>query len=391
MSDPPPPPRPPSADAPTQAQASPGGTTGLSDAPPALTTPPFPNPYPDRLILNNPLDQALKDAIGVADWRVAMCIVALNDDGTRHMAHYKGNEVHYSASLVKVAAMYSAFELRQTLVNIAAELGATAKKETLLKWAAHYLKPHILAKAASLSPLAGVQEHHALPKYSTTFQVVPAASGTGWSVEFTPGFQKNLYEMISISSNGDAAECIHGSGYGYLNGALSSGGFLAASGTSGVFLAGDYQGTYPAFRIPAVNEDVYAASVSKSSDGTAQAATALNLARLATLIQDWELVDKVSSQSMMILLKSAVDRKYEVWTPAATGYAFTAAGAKVGLGQLGKDNTGPFVESEVAVLTHTASGRRFIVAWQNNLSSDGRSRIGQVVLQTVTNYVAAVP
>ena len=390
MSDPPPPPRPPGADAPTQAQARPGDVTGFSDPPPALTTPPFPNPYPNRLIPNGPLQRALEGAIGSADWRVAVCIVALNDDGTRHMAHYKGNEVHYSASLVKVAAMYSAFELRHTLVSIAAELGARAKKNTLLKWAADYLKPYILAKAASLSPLAGVKEQQALPQYSTTFQVVPASSGTGWSVNFTPDFENHLYEMISISSNGDAAQCVHGSGYGYLNGALSSGGFLDSGGTTGIFLAGDYTGAYPPFRIPAVNESAYAASGGASSGGTAQAATALQLAQLATLIQDWQLVDRVSSQSMMILLKSAVDRKYEVWTPGATGGAFTAAGAKVGLGQLGKGG-GPFVESEVSILTHEASGRRFVVAWQNNLSSDGRSRVGQVVLQTVTNYVAAVP
>lgn len=83
---------------------------------------------------------------------------------------------------------------------------------------------------------------------------VPRSSGTGFSVEFSKTFLKHLDLMISIGENGSAGQVVHGSGYGYLNGALAEAGFFKLGSGNGVWLAGDYTGTYPKFRINSVND-----------------------------------------------------------------------------------------------------------------------------------------
>lgn len=53
--------------------------------------------------------------------------------------------------------------------------------------------------------------------------VTPIVSpGPGFTVNFSSAFQGHLEKMIAISDNGSAAQCVHGSGYGYLDGALAS-------------------------------------------------------------------------------------------------------------------------------------------------------------------------
>jgi hypothetical protein len=110
----------------------------------ALKTPAFPGTYANPLTDDNKLKGALKNAVDTgpgAAWPVPVAIVALNPDGTRPFAEFSGGEVHYSASLLKVAAMYSAFELRNTIQQIGDELGAKTRPADLLKDAARYLDP----------------------------------------------------------------------------------------------------------------------------------------------------------------------------------------------------------------------------------------------------------
>ena len=173
--------------------------------------------------------------------------------------------------------------------------------------------------------------------------------------------------------NASAAECVHGCGYGYINGALASAGLFDPSTNNGIWLAGDYTGEYPFFRIRSVNDD-----------GSAQAATALALVRLFTLIVDGRLVSEMPSQQMSSLLGKAV-AAHEVFIDRASDLDFAVTLTKVGLGPL---KTGASVWSETSLITHQ-SGRKFVVAWQNFTATnqDGFDPIGHVVRDTIDAYL----
>ncbi|MEO7331676.1 MAG: hypothetical protein ABI193_24085, partial [Minicystis sp.] len=106
----------------------------------ALKTPVFPAPYPTKVLTpSTKLQNALDKAIGTGSrWPVPVAIAALDEGpmSPHHFASFRGDEVHYSASLMKIVAMYAAFELRKTLRSIAAELGGSTKGPDLLRRAA---------------------------------------------------------------------------------------------------------------------------------------------------------------------------------------------------------------------------------------------------------------
>lgn len=346
----------------------------------ALKTPPFPSAYADPLRPNAKLQKALDDAVAAGpgtSWRTPVAIVSLEPDGARPMAHHKGNEVHFSASLLKVASMYSAFELRRTLRDIAAELGGSTTKADLLKDAALYLDPAILTRVSSIPALKGVLKPHAVPQYASTFDVVPVSHpGQGFTVNFSTAFEGHLEKMIAVSDNASAAQCVHGSGYGYLNGALVSGGFFDAATNTGIWLAGDYTAKYPYFRIDSVNDGK-----------VAQATTAIHLARMYTLMYDGTLVGGISSGEMRDLLAKAVAVPEVFIDRASPPLNFTVTHTKVGLAQLKPVNGGSNVYSEGSILKHT-SGREFVAVWQNFLfESSGFDPVGHVVRDTIDKYL----
>jgi hypothetical protein len=287
------------------------------------------------------------------------------------MAQFRGSEVHYSASLMKVAAMYAAWELRKVVRSVASELGASTTSAKLLSDVARYLDPQILRQVTTIPALKGIQNRHALPRYATMFDVVGASTGTGFTVNFSKDYVTALDDMIRISDNGQASAVIHGVGYGFLNGALAAAGFI--SGTTGLWLAGDFTKTYPYFRIPCVNDMT-------DGQGTAQGATVLELAHEFTLISDGLLVDGPSCKEMLDLLARPLTVP-EVFISRASGLNFTVTQTKVGLGPLKR---GPLVASEASLLLHT-SGKKFVAAWQNLQGS--LDSIGHVVRDTIDAFL----
>lgn len=348
---------------------------------PAPTTPAFPDVYANPLVASDRLQGALNAAIAAgpgSGWRTPVAIVALDPGGGRPVAQFKGSEMHFSASLLKVTAMYALFELRKTLRSIAAELGASAGASGFLRDAAAYLNPKIMARAAALPALRGIAEVHATPQYASAFEVVPLAGPTaGVTVELTGSIKEHLGKMIAVSDNASAAQCVHGSGYGYLNGALAAAGFFDPASAVGAWLAGDYTAVYPRYRVNAVNDGL-----------VAQATTVLHLARIYTLLHDRALVSPASSQEMLDLLAQAVAVP-EVFLDQASDLDFTVTHTKVGLGPLKPENGGNDVYSEGSILEH-ASGRKFVAAWQNYLfGDDGFDPIGHVVRDTIRGYLGA--
>jgi hypothetical protein len=361
-------------------------------APPALTTPAFPSPYPDFFTTDGQLDQALEDALKAGpgqNWKAPVAIVALNDDGTRPIASHRGDETHYSASFVKVAAMYAAHELLETMNQLSKEYGQ-AQRDKFLADAGAYLNSSIMAKAATIVPLKGLKEANALPMYAKNYDATPDANGV-LQLAFTQGQKKtywdNLVQMIQVSSNYDAAWCIHRVGYGYLNGALTEAGFFDGT-DNGIWLAGDYLdaavpgdiGKWPYLRINSVNDK-----------GVAQAVTVVKAAKLITLIADRKLVTGWASDSMMVLMKAAVDAG-EVFINRTPGLSLKVLYNKLGVGPL---KVGGDVCSEGSILEHTPSGRRFVVVWQNfhiENTDDQKKQfrvISHVVDKAIGDYVAA--
>ena len=376
VSQPPPSLRPPVSGAPRT--AGPNRTTFKG----TLRTSPFPVEYAD--FSSDPTLQAALNAVIAVEpsqfKSITTAVVALNPDGTRPLAHYRGSEVHYAASLIKIAAMYAAFELRATLRSIADELGGSVRPSDVLKQASDYLDPQIMAKVATLSPLAGVSPGFALPRYASTFDVVPKSGVPGFTVNFSSNFQTVLQEMIGPSSNPDAAKCIHRVGYGYLNGALTSGGFFDPGTKNGIWLAGDYmdpgKGKYPPFRIPCVN-DV----------DTAQGATALQLARMMTLLWDKRLVGPGASSEMLALL--TLPPPGERYSELGTSQNFKVMHVKVGFGALDPTKGGGQVLSEASIVKHLASGRMFATGWLNlpNWGADRSEPISFRLAKTFDNYL----
>src|SRR5438045_2017727 len=89
---------------------------------------PFPGPFPNLLTPDPALAAQLTSAIshvqGAAPLRASIGLAAIDDSTTPNGYRYAGvrdTETHYSASLLKVAAMYGAFQLRAA-VN---QFGAT--------------------------------------------------------------------------------------------------------------------------------------------------------------------------------------------------------------------------------------------------------------------------
>lgn len=343
-------------------------------------TRPFPEPYSTAIAADVELQAMLDAAIAAGpgkNWRVPLSIVALEPDGRRPAAHFKGNEVHFSASLLKVAAMYSAFELRNTLQAIAQELGKSVRKSDFLNVSAAYLDPRILAKVETIPTLKGIRQTHALPRYSDAFEVVAATADqqAGLTVRFTAELLKHLEKMIAISDNRSAAQCVYASGYGYLNVVLAAAGFFDAKTKKGLWLAGDYVRSYPYFRIQSENDGL-----------VAQGATTQQLARLYTLLYDRKLVSAAASAEMLELLAKAVAVP-EVFIDRAANINFKVTHTKVGLGPLKKENGGDSVYSEASILEHT-SGRKFVVVWQNLVcGSEYFDPLGRVVCKTLDAYV----
>ena len=223
-----------------------------------------------------------------------------------------------------------------------------------------------------------LMDEHRVPSYRNVFAVKPVTWGMGVTVAFTPEFARALEGMIVPSNNAAASTCIHGVGYGYLNGALASGGFFDPSIDQGLWVAGDFQEgkKWPYVRI-----------VSRNDGLVAQAGTTRDMARLVALIMTNRLLDPASCDEMRAKLARAAKGADTPWV-ARTGLfkPGTIAHNKSGLGPL---KSGKNVRSEVSVYqSPVAKGRRYVVAWQNlvGLGPIGFADIATIIKSTVTEF-----
>lgn len=346
--------QPPSADLERRIVLAAPGATGLQNTVQTGVSlnPFFGNRY--RTPAHPKLDQAMAHCAKMLP-DVPLAIVDLNPNGSRGTFYYKGGGVYYSASLIKIAAMYGAFALRRVLRAFSGSNGGDHR--TVIARAAAHFRPHILAAAKKLGPLSTASPVHLLPRYAAAFVAMPGSSVP--RIEFTSDFESSIELMMVPSDNISAGRVVQGVGYGYINGALERGHFAHRRHDEGIWLAADYwpsgtSGKYPAFRV-----------ASKNDPTTAQGGATLHLARMTAMIVDKKLVGSRSSGQMYKRMRDAqgVDSS---WLSRLSAWSsrFDTLATKIGLGPL---DSGDLVYSEVLHAVHKNTGREFVVAHQNLL------------------------
>jgi hypothetical protein len=331
---------------------------------------------------------------------VPIAIIGL-DGGVPHpVAGQRMFEMFYSGSLLKTAAMYAAFQLRQTVNDLAATLDATVidTPAKLFQKIKSTFNTQIETSVPLIQFAKGITTEMRVPKYPEIFKVAKVAGI--WKLEFSDTgpkpFATHLHDMIVGSHNESAGVCIRALGYSWINGLLQSAGFLnlGIKGSEGIWLAGDYE-NQPTVLLPSVNDN-----------GVKQATTCIHMAWLFSLLHDKVLVRNTvdpatglsGNDEMLRLLRLAVDALNPTLYKNAP-HSFDVLQSKIGIGQLKQGsckraNSDRCVYSEAAILRHPRSGRKFVVVWQDLTHlrahptwwGDGLKRIVALIQKTMDDY-----
>ena len=357
----------------------------------------FPAPFPNLLQPNLQMGAALAAAqtstaltFPSAGVHLIMSIsiaAVVNPTGPSPSFAYAGfrdTEMHYSASLLKVAAMLAAFELRQSASDELLTAGDCTSGVVFASLTTSFDHP-IESSAPRFLSEPGITGHMRVPKYATIFGPPQGLASGGCSMSFSPTFATSLRGMIVPSNNDQASACIQALGYSWINGLLAKTGLFDHTTDQGIWLAGTFTNAFPRVRVPSVNDGP-----------VAQAATTIALTRLFALlvegtVLDSRSVDGIASDMRQLLVDAqAVGGPSWMTTGARNGInglgpGFTITHCKIGLGPL---KVGGDVASEATILQHDGTGQQFIVVWQNlpNLL-DRHNAISFLVRRTCLNFL----
>jgi len=285
---------------------------------------------------------------------LAMTVVMITgSEGTFNhpWAGLRSDETHYAASLVKIASMYAAFDLRSSADVLLTDLGLTSSSWPTMEAA---LVANFNPEIDANTPLGISASPHLRPEHKTRkpdyAAILQPGSGGVFAVDFTPAQLAAFKNFVEDQHDEGAGTTIHNLGYPLLNGKIADDGFF--DGTDGIWLAGDYVHTWPAARVACVNDI-----------DTAQGTTTFQFASLLTLMADEELVGPVSSREMKVMMSRAgtffPSTVPPLWRP---GGRFRAIGGKVGIGPLKSTKT---VFSEAIFAVDTFRDLQFVASWVN--------------------------
>lgn len=306
---------------------------------------PFPDAKNDPLVFDPSLQQALEAAMASTPNPpngAPIVIVSINPDGSRGYGGRLEYDECYSASLLKVAAMYAAFELRKACNDQLAATGVPSAGAFPLFHSNfdEVIRTNRLPRLASLSDL------HLLPKYDQIFTYDPSTN----LVNFSQAFWNDLFGAIANGDNASAGRCIQRLGFGYITTAASEANFFDADTDRGIWLCGDFGFGFPPQRIPCTNDTP-----------TAQGTTAYQMAKLFTLLLDNQLVDPSSDAAMLGLLQQAAINLH-LFLNRDTTVQYVTTHTKIGLGPV---NGGFTVASEALIVQENSTARQFVVVFQN--------------------------
>ena len=386
-------------------------------------SPPFPVSFQTPLFWHedSSLRHAFRDAIGtVSDdahktaynangalpdvSTIPMVIVALGPGGRPSFAGQNMYRMYYSGSLLKVAAMYGAFQLRKAVSDFANTLPFGFTQDQVFQRFERASDAKILTSAPTLPESTRV-----VPKYTDILKVTPDA--THYKVEFLNlgdhsrrDFDLHLHQMVEKSHNPSAGVCIQNLGYSWINGVLREAGMFNEDAKeprnsldhfSGIWLAGDYllpkwiinkqhQKFLKGEHHDAEAEEEFQLGISgltevripSVNDGPSkQAASCLDLANLMVQVANGKLIagDAAANTQIVDMLKNAVPMS--IIGRRAPSTHFRILQSKIGFGQLGKTgsclvdaggHTSGCVQSEALIIQETkAPNRKYVVIYQN--------------------------
>ncbi|HZP85667.1 MAG TPA: hypothetical protein VFB54_02535 [Burkholderiales bacterium] len=334
--------------------------------------------------------------------KLAVSIIAF-DSTDEHYAGINDELMYYSGSLVKVAAVYAAHDLRaQARMHAATQ--SFADVATFQASLASVVNPS--GAVAQLRSM-GVGLMPNLSSILGGFR----PSGPN-KVEFMPAFRdhhlsNNAADENSVFHNAGARAIIRALGYSYINVSMMRSGFYDPTTRKGIWLAGDYSGDIkdkalrlPVSRVPVVNDDV--------PEGGAQAITTKQMSRMFHLIHSQTGFSHITDQTERDAANQGI---HDVLTPGdrlgpspyPPGKFFSHCG-KVGIGTRGPvDKPGASVLSEGSIVQWTApptlvgafntdhsrnlSGE-FVLVWQNLFDQPtAKSALGRLVTSTMENFL----
>jgi hypothetical protein len=336
---------------------------------------PFPDEEPDPFVPDSALQRAFDDAMSRSPnppTNVPIAVVAVDAAGPPHgFAGQLVADMHFSASLLKVAFLYAAHALRKAANDLLTGLGPATTAEALQALRDNFddpIKNNLVPQAAHADPAT------VLPRYDKVFSYDPAT----FTVNFSAAFQAALFDAIADGSNTAGGTCVHGVGLGYLTTAPATAGFFDSGASSGIWLGGDFGNGFAPQRIPSLNDGQ-----------VAQATTVREMAKLFTLLVNTPpLVGPQSSAAMLHLLEEAARRGHLFLNRQIAGVQvnFVTINSKIGLAAL-KD--GRRVASEAAVLRELSTGNTFVVVFQNQIFVNDTSitPIAQVVDDAIASFL----
>ena len=292
-----------------------GGASGVVD--------PFPPAYPlpletAHVPLNRCADAAAQQP-DVAHLCGAVADVTNAAAPPPYRGHHDG-EMLYVASLAKVYALYAAYELRRR-VEIHARSRIAAGLSTAKPGWERRIFSELKAAWQPRLDAAFPRLPRGFPRLAEIFEV--SATGDVTLTERRPaltdaeidaigefgapqgGFRDWLRLTLRWSNNSAASRCILALGYPYINGALRAAGFFDAATDAGLWLSGDYLGGdwLPGDAAGRPLARRWAALQGRRV--TNFGGTALQVARLLTLLAQGKLVDAPSSAEMVGLMTGA--------------------------------------------------------------------------------------
>ena len=268
-------------------------------------------------------------------------------DGVSHL--YAGNSVEiagavhqldleecFSGSLIKVAAMFSAYTLRREADLLRQDIKNKIVDIPLGKFFDKLAERFNPTDAVPEIMSAANDSKNNIPKRPSLPDILSITSLDS-DVTFTNDFRAHLRSMIIPSDDCDAAECIFRLSYPYINVKLMQEGYYHRDAKKGVWLAGDYFDKDCLKRTDLKTRGQAFVRINTMNDcdqtktppfcGSAQNTTSKEMARMFLNILLEGLVDKPSSQEMKSILHEAqhgspLDTPDPKWLPPAPDRSF---------------------------------------------------------------------
>lgn len=307
--------------------------------------------------------------------RVGLTVAALTGNESLPWAGHRHNEVHYSASMVKLLAMYAAHTLRFFAEGLRADQKPATADDFFAALASEFngaIRSATPAKILATYPNES-DEAKIIPAYQTVLEPQLDVSGTPVGVDFTFGYRTHLRGMLIQQQDAPAADCIHGVAFGFMNAKAGDDGFFDDANQRGIWLAGDYIGQWTPVTIASVNDAL-----------VAQATTAVDMARLFARMFSGTL--ESGSLTDLIPMLTPGGRSWFHQLLIWPNGDISATHSKVGIGPLKRNGAGVIerVVSEALIAHDRGRDIDFAVIWQN-LKVPGNATMPE--LQPVANMV----